>query len=541
MTDLIFIDLNGMIGQPVFEPHYGCYNKYSNSDSLIQSMNYYGVDYALTSHYQALFGNPMHFNELLLTEIRGKKRLFPCWYVLPHHTSEMLAPEKLIGKLISKGIKAVRIPFGEYNQCFNEWILSELFELFEENGILTIFQLPTMGVPVPQRGDYFFDKLYSICKAHSSLNVVCAGRLRSFYPVMEKCENLLFSLEYDPHPNLIEELCEKFGANRVLFGTPYNENVREISGMTMMMISYAEISDYEKSLIAGGNLAKLLGLELKSIKNIDGKKKFKTIIDGKKLKYKIYDIHAHIGSWPSEYKPCTDLECLLDCMKKVGVEKVCINSTEAVVGGNHYIGNKYIASIIKRYPESFTGFLVINPHFKDCRKYIEENVKNSGFQGIKIHPRLHRCNIIDDRYIPVWETSEEYKIPVLCHTGEGQAYSDPKQFSDIAPKHPDGLFILGHSGETFEGIKICIQIVNEYENLYLDISGWGFMKKGYLEFLVERVDNNKILFGSDFSWIDLRYAIAVVVFSEIGEREKKLILSENALRLFNRLRINNIT
>lgn len=94
------------------------------------------------------------------------------------------------------------------------------------------------------------------------------------------------------------------------------------------------------------------------------------------------------------------------------------------------------------------------------------------------------------------------------------------------------FFILGHTGETFEGIKTCVELANRYENIYLDISGWGFMNKGYLEYLVKRVDVSKILFGSDFSWIDVRYAAAAVLFAGISEREKRMILSLNASRLF---------
>jgi predicted TIM-barrel fold metal-dependent hydrolase len=121
---------------------------------------------------------------------------------------------------------------------------------------------------------------------------------------------------------------------------------------------------------------------------------------------------------------------------------------------------------------------------------------------------------------------------IFCHTGEGQAFSEPDQFHTVASQHPKGLFIVGHTGETFEGIKTCTELAKKHKNIYLDISGWGFMNKGYLEYLVKRVDVGKILFGSDFSWIDVRYAVAAVLFAEISERDKRMILSLNASRLF---------
>ncbi len=53
----------------------------------------------------------------------------------------------------------------------------------------------------------------------------------------------------------IEEICRRFGARRLLFGTglPFTE-----AGPSIAQITYAEISDADKRSIAGDNLRKLL-------------------------------------------------------------------------------------------------------------------------------------------------------------------------------------------------------------------------------------------------------------------------------------------
>jgi hypothetical protein len=158
-------------------------------------------------------------------------------------------------------------------------------------------------------------------------------------------------------------------------------------------------------------------------------------------------------------------------------------------------------------------------------------VEDLGFRGIKIHPRVHRCAITDPKYRPVWEAAVGLRVPVLCHTGQGQAFSEPDQFAQVAAEYPAGRFIVGHTGETFAGMLQCIQLANRHANLYLDSSGWLFMNRGYLEYLVARVDPRRVLFGSDYAWIDLRYAAATVLFAEIGAREKALILAENARKM----------
>jgi predicted TIM-barrel fold metal-dependent hydrolase len=58
------------------------------------------------------------------------------------------------------------------------------------------------------------------------------------------------------------------------------------------------------------------------------------------------------------------------------------------------------------------------------------------------------------------------------------------------------------------------------------------MKKGMLEYLVRRADTSRILYGSDYSWIDARYALATVLFADIDAAVRRQILSGNARRLF---------
>jgi hypothetical protein len=187
---------------------------------------------------------------------------------------------------------------------------------------------------------------------------------------------------------------------------------------------------------------------------------------------------------------------------------------------------------VRESPASLSGILVYNPDFSDGKSYVREAVTSRGFRGIKLHPRLHRCAVTDPRYATAWEAAEAFGIPVLCHTGEGQAFSEPDQFAEIAQRYPRGRFILAHTGETFAGMQQCIALLNRFENLYVDVSGWLFMKRGMLEYLVRRVDTGKILYGSDYSWIDVRYALAIVLFADIDERTRTRILRDNAAALF---------
>jgi predicted TIM-barrel fold metal-dependent hydrolase len=537
MSELSFFDLNGITGEPLFDPEAGGFSGYGDAASLESRLDEYGVDFALVSHYRAFFGAPMAANASLSRELAGRSRLFPCWCLLPGHTGETPSGRELATQLRDHGVRAVRLPIGAYNLPLDPWVLEGLLGILEEQRMLTIFQLPTLGVAVPDRDDLMLRGLREVLDRHPSLPVVTAARLRGLYPLLEAFENLYVSMEWDPHPEFVEDVCRRFGGGRLLFATPYSENARGISGMPMLTITHADVSEEDKRRVAGGNLGALLGIEVgkegppaAAARAARGQAAMR---EGRPLPYRIIDIHAHVGPWSWEHKPAAGLEAMLGEMDRLGVELACVSSTEAVLGGDHVRGNRELAEQIRTKPNRFAGFAVINPHFADQGAYAEECVGRQGFRGIKIHPRTHRCSVVDPKYRCVWEASERHRLPVLCHTGEGQAFSEPSQFRDIAPAYPRGVFILGHAGETFAGIQQCIELAAAFQNVYLDLSGWGFMNRGYLEFLLRRVDPRRVLFGSDYSWIDLRYAAGTVLFARIGEESKRMIFGENARRILD--------
>jgi predicted TIM-barrel fold metal-dependent hydrolase len=455
--------------------------------------------------------------------------LFPCWTLLPDQTGEIPGGRELAAELHRHRVRAVRLVPGPFNLVFRERILRSLLEVLERERILAIVELPTLGVPVPEKEDVLLAALEEVLDRHPRLALLTCGRLRNFYPLLERFPRLVTSLAWDPHPDFVEDFCRRFGPRRLLFATPYSENARGISGMPMLQVTHAGIGEEEKARIAGENLAELLDLELRPLPaGSEPSPGFRALLAGGPASFPIVDIHAHVGAWNWEYKPASGLADLEPVMERLGVRTVCVNSTEAVLGGDHLRGNEELAAELRGREDRFTGFAVINPHFADLPSYLQRCVEELGFRGFKIHPRVHRCAITDPKYRPVWEAAVKLRLPVLCHTGQGQAFSEPEQFERVAADYPEGRFILGHTGETFAGMLQCVELLKRHPNLYLDSSGWLFMNRGYLEYLIARVDPHRILFGSDYAWIDLRYAAATVLFAAIDDRTKSWILAENA-------------
>jgi predicted TIM-barrel fold metal-dependent hydrolase len=86
----------------------------------------------------------------------------------------------------------------------------------------------------------------------TNLHYNCA---RNLYPLLAKFENLYVETIGFKVYGGIEDVCEKFGAGRLLFGT----GAPKYAGSGAVgMITYAGISDAEKRMIASGNLERIL-------------------------------------------------------------------------------------------------------------------------------------------------------------------------------------------------------------------------------------------------------------------------------------------
>jgi predicted TIM-barrel fold metal-dependent hydrolase len=70
-----------------------------------------------------------------------------------------------------------------------------------------------------------------------------------------------------------------------------------------------------------------------------------------------------------------------------------------------------------------------------------------------------------------------------------------------------------------------------YPNTYMDLTGDGF-ELGRLEYFIEQVTSERILYGSDSPWIDPRFVLGEILGAPINDLDRENILGGNARRLF---------
>jgi len=226
-----------------------------SAKELTSIMEKAGVDEALICFTLAKEYSPTIGNQKLLEEIGEYQNLYPCWTILPHHTGEMPSANKLVKEMIAKHVFAARIFPKTHNWTLSEWSTGHLLTALEERRIPLFIDIEETD----------WSQVYSLCSNHPALPVVLTRApfrfSRQIYALLAETSNLYIDISFFQLHCGIEDICEKFGANRLLFGTAVPHFTPAPS---VMAVKYSGISEENKEKIAGANLHHLLKSVLKS-------------------------------------------------------------------------------------------------------------------------------------------------------------------------------------------------------------------------------------------------------------------------------------
>lgn len=93
--------------------------------------------------------------------------------------------------------------------------------------------------------------------------------------------------------------------------------------------------------------------------------------------------------------------------------------------------------------------------------------------------------------------------------------------------------ILAHPGEPWgpTGAKTRFEFVAEYENLYMDLSGYGLFRWNMLRFAVDVCGAEKLIFGSDMPTCSAGMYLYGTLSENLTDEEFRLVLAGNFKRL----------
>lgn len=176
----------------------------------------------------------------------------------------------------------------------------------------------------------------------------------------------------------------------------------------------------------------------------------------------------------------------------------------------------------------------IHPDTDDYKRDLDF-VASLGLKGIKLHAEYQRFYPEEERMLRIYDYAFSKGLIVLHHGGFDPGmpepfHSDPERFAKMLDSLSGGTFVIAHLGSQEMWDNVEKYLVGK--DVYFDTS-MGFECYSNEQFLriVKNHGADKILFGSDSPWSNASKEIAILESLPLSEKEKQMILCDNAKKL----------
>jgi hypothetical protein len=237
----------------------------------------------------------------------------------------------------------------------------------------------------------------------------------------------------------------------------------------------------------------------------------------------VIDAHAHLGDDPGFPFVDSSPAAMVATMDRIGVAVACVSSIPAIYG-QAARGNTELLAALDQFPDRLFGYAVVDIGYPERTEAELERCRAGGMRGVKVHS-VSGLPYNHDNYVPVYDFAQAHRLPLLAHTWSADELDQLEpQFS----RCPDVNFVLGHSGAAVR--EHYVRLGHEYPNVFLELC-FSVCPRGLVEYFVGEGLASKLLWGSDCIFMSMEQQIGRVIFAQISEADKRLILGETAARV----------
>ncbi|MEX0643079.1 MAG: amidohydrolase family protein [Pirellulales bacterium] len=253
------------------------------------------------------------------------------------------------------------------------------------------------------------------------------------------------------------------------------------------------------------------------------------------------DVHGHYGRYfgavddvGNELMSAT-AEVVADRAAKANILLTIVSPAQALFprGANDSVsGNIDAARAVDQVP-GLLQYVVIDPREPRTFEQADDMLRSPRCVGIKIHPEEH-CYPIQDFGRSLFEFAAAREAVILTHSSEQNSLA--ADFVPLANSYPEVKLILAHIGCGWDGdLTHQVRAVQRsiHGNIWTDTSSVRSVTPGLIEWAVREIGAERVLFGTDTPLYHSGMQRARIDQSELSEHEKKLVLRDNAIRLFN--------
>lgn len=251
----------------------------------------------------------------------------------------------------------------------------------------------------------------------------------------------------------------------------------------------------------------------------------------------IIDMHAHF--FPYTHKE-EDQHEILRAIEQNGINQVYVSAIELdnQVFNEEMVeyANEEAYRFEKAHPKHIRSYCRVIAANRNAADVAKRGIYDHNAVGLKI---LSDCFMDDHLIDPVAEEAIKANVPILMHTsykakGPGvQQYpyeSDGSHIANLAKRYPELKIVMAHLGGN---VYKAVRDVAEYPNVYADMCG-SMNRYGTLQYALERLGDDRIVFGSDQPWIPYDICIGKVQDADLPETVMEKIMYKNTLRFYDR-------
>jgi predicted TIM-barrel fold metal-dependent hydrolase len=232
-------------------------------------------------------------------------------------------------------------------------------------------------------------------------------------------------------------------------------------------------------------------------------------------------------------------------MKKFGIEKALV-SCFTPLDLDFVKANREIQKVVRDNQRALKGVAVVDPRLRDqSLSILKQMVKTHGFSGILLNPFEQSFKVNGKFLSPIMDLAEEFRVPVIVESGY-PIVSTPLQVAELSSDFRNVPIVMTYSGQRLasgQSESDALLAMTENPNLYSETSGTalsgigGFIEQVFSEHSTSRSKGwvsggERVIFGSESPLLDLGVELQRIIVSSISDKQKQMILRDNAVSLF---------
>lgn len=504
------------------------------ADDLLAEMDHYGIAESLVVDCLSRESHPFDGNRRVLEVTAGRPRLHPAWAALPPGTDEQPAPQEFLDQMRQHRVGALMLFPGQYRFTLSPWCIDELLEPLAEARVPVFIRPGEIGPAASEGEDRTdWDGVVALCRRMPTLPVIVSEfRIRRTqrlaYRALDVCENLRLELSgYWLHHG-IEYITGHWGSERLVFGSNWPKFGPH---MTLATLALADIAGADKRAIAGDNMRRLMAWCKPKHPKVEPKPPADEFVaygrTGRRPKtMTFHDCHGHLGGRGAHYHvPDGDLDTVIREMDRLGVRQTCVFSFVGVTS-DEVFGNDLVIDAVRRYPDRFVGFTLLNPHRGRDEMLRElERCAKQGLRGIKLIPYYQGYPEEGPLVEVACQWAHERRQIILNHS-----WGPASHIERLVEAYPGACYFTGHATMAYA------EVMKKYANLY--VCSCPLLSPRACEEMAARIGADRLLFGSDLLDLPMAWGLGPILLARLPVEEKRMILGGTLKKILSQYSLN---